>query len=179
MKARFTLRQLMLMAFLCTTTLTYAQLGKPEVENVYGGRINYISGYPYKADTSRIFISTESANSLFYADVPTPAVGPKINTTFHKLKSADATKNFGGGIRYFQVHQASGTLFFSGPDKLYKTTANASTVTDVATGPMLVPFIINNTLMYANGGQLHFGTLDASGNYTAGVGSPISMPPTM
>ena len=178
MKALIKSKWLLAIFLLCNVS-AQAQLGKPEVENVYGGRINYISGYPYKADTSRIFISTESANSLFYADVPTPAVGPKINTTFHKLKSADATKNFGGGIRYFQVHQTSGTLFFSGPDKLYKTTAIASTVTDVAIGPMLVPFITGNTLMYANGGQLHFGSLDASGNYTAGVGSPISMPPSV
>ncbi len=178
MKAHFKSKWLLASILLCSISVK-AQLGKPEVENVYGGRINYISGYPYKTDTSRIFISTESANSLFYADVPTPATGPSISTTFHKLRSADATKNFGGGIRYFQVHQSSGTLFFSGPDKLYKTTATASTVTDVATGPMLVPFITDNTLMYANGGQLHFGSLDATGNYTAGAGSPISMPPTM
>jgi len=178
MKALFTSKSRLLLLLLFVSNHLWAQLGKPEVENVYGGRINYIAGYPYKADTSRIFISTESANSLFYADVPTPATGPTITTRFHKLKSADATKNFGGGIRNFQVHQASGTLYFSGPDKLYKTTATASTVTDVAIGPMLLPFISGNILMYENGAQLHFGTLDASGNYTVSVGSPINMPPT-
>ncbi len=93
MKVHFTLRQLMLMVFLCTTTLSYAQLGKPEVENVYGGRINYITGYPYKTDTSRIIISTESANSLFYADVSTPATGASSFSAFRKVASADVTKN--------------------------------------------------------------------------------------
>lgn len=175
MKAHLTTKWLLLVMLFASNTL-WAQLGKPEVENVYGGRINYIAGYPYKADTSRIFISTESANSLFYADVPAPATGPSFSTRFHKLKSADATKNFGGGIRYFQVHQTSGVVYFSGPDKLYKTTATASSVTEVASGPMLIPFISGNTMMYANGGQLHFGSLDASGNYTAGVGSPIVLP---
>jgi hypothetical protein len=179
MKANFTTAKWLVILLLFATKFSWAQLGKPEVENVYGGRINYITGYPYKVDTTRIFISTESANSMFYADVATPAVGAASFGAFHKLKSADATKNFGGGIRYFQVHQTSGTVYFSGPDKLYKTTATATSVTDVATGNMLVPFIYGNTLMYASGGQLNFGTLDASGNFTAGVGSPISMPPTM
>lgn len=179
MKANLTSTKWLVILLLFATNFSWAQLGKPEVENVYGGRINYIAGYPYKSDTSRVIISTESANSMFYADVATPATGATSFGAFTKLKSADATKNFGSGIRYFQVHQTSGTIYFSGPDKLYKTTATASSVTDVATGNMIVPFINGNTLMYANGGQLHFGSLDASGNFTAGVGSPINMPPTM
>ncbi len=108
----------MLMVFLFTSTLGFAQLGKPEVENVYGGRINYIAGYPYKSDTSRIIISTESANSLFYADVKSPATGASSFTAFRKLASADNTKNYGAGIRYFQVHQSSGAIYFSYLDKL-------------------------------------------------------------
>ncbi len=33
--------------------------------------------------------------------------------------------------------------------------------------------------MYVDGPQLHFGTLDASGNYTASAGSPITITPSM
>ncbi len=179
MKPIFTLSKLMLMVFLCTSTLSYAQLGKPEVENVYGGRINYISGYPYKTDTSRIIISTESANSLFYADVSTPATGSSSFSAFRKLASADNTKNYGGGIRYFQVHQSSGAIYFSNINKLYKTTCTATSTTEVATGGMIVPFIYGNTMLYLDGPQLHFGTLDASGNYSASAGSPITISPSM
>jgi hypothetical protein len=163
---------------LFSANYSWAQLGKPEVENVYGGRINYISGYPYKPDSSRIIISTESANSMFYADVATPATTPTFSPTFHKLKSADATKNFGGGIRNFQVHQTSGTIYFTAQNTLYKTTATATAATSVATGGNYVSFISGNVMFYANAAQLNFGTLDASGNFTAGVGSPIAMPPT-
>ncbi len=179
MKQIFTLTRLMLMVFLFTSTLGFAQLGKPEVENVYGGRINYISGYPYKSDTSRIIISTESANSLFYADVKFPATASSSFGTFRKLSSADNTKNYGSGIRYFQVHQSSGAIYFSNINKLYKTTCTASTTTEVATGGMIVPFIKGNTLMYLDGPQMHFGTLDASGNYTASAGSPITITSSM
>ncbi len=167
------------MVFLFTSTLGFAQLGKPEVENVYGGRINYISGYPYKSDTSRIIISTESANSLFYADVKFPATASSSFGAFRKLSSADNTKNYGSGIRYFQVHQSSGAIYFSNINKLYKTTCTASSTTEVATGGMIVPFIKGNTLMYLDGPQMHFGTLDASGNYTASAGSPITITSSM
>lgn len=167
------------MVFLFTSTLGFAQLGKPEVENVYGGRINYITGYPYKSDTSRIIISTESANSLFYADVKFPATASSSFGAFRKLSSADNTKNYGGGIRYFQVHQNSGAIYFSYINKLYKTTCTATSTTEVATGGMIVPFIKGNTLMYLDGPQMHFGTLDASGNYTASAGSPITITSSM
>lgn len=178
MKAHFTIRKWLVIILLFSANYSWAQLGKPEVENVYGGRINYISGYPYKPDSSRIIISTESANSMFYADVATPATTPTFSPTFHKLKSADATKNFGGGIRNFQVHQTSGTIYFTAQNTLYKTTATATAATSVATGGNYVSFISGNVMFCANAAQLNFGTLDASGNFTAGVGSPIAMPPT-
>ena len=54
---------------LITGVNVYAQLGTPNVEEVYGGSILGITGYEINPDSVRIFISTESANSLFYADV--------------------------------------------------------------------------------------------------------------
>lgn len=179
MKVHFNTTKWLMIILLFSANYSWAQLGKPEVENVYGGRINYISGYPYKPDSSRIIISTESANSMFYADVATPATTPSFSPTFHKLRSADATKNFGGGIRNFQVHQTSGTIYFTAQNTLYKTTATAAVATSVATGGNYVSYISGNVMFYANAAQLNFGTLDASGNFTAGVGSPIAMPPTL
>lgn len=181
MKAKFLMSISTFIVLLITSTIAFAQLGKPEVENVYGGRINYITGYPYKLDTSRVIISTESANSMFYADVATPASSSASFKKFKKVPSLDDTKNFGGGIRNFHVHQTSGTIYFGHANKLYKTTVSASSVTEVTsimTG-MIAPFIKDNVLMYSTGGQIAFGTLDASGNYTASAGSPINMPPSM
>ena len=54
----------------------FAQLSAPLVESVYGGRISAITGYQVSADTSRIFVATESANSVFYADVYTVGSAP-------------------------------------------------------------------------------------------------------
>ena len=48
-----------------------AQLTAPSAESVYGGRIKAIDAIVHSGTTTRVFISTESANSIFYADVTT------------------------------------------------------------------------------------------------------------
>ncbi|MFN5706306.1 MAG: hypothetical protein ACK45U_10685, partial [bacterium] len=156
-----------------------AQLSNPRVENVYGGRINYITGYPLSSSTSRIFIATESANSIFYADVNTPATSSSSFSAFTKLASADDDNGYGSGINYLQVHETSGSIFFSVLNKFYRTTVSASTATEISNGSMHVPFVYQNTMLYSKGNQLYFGTLDASGNFTASAGSPISFTSSM
>ncbi len=156
-----------------------AQLSNPRVENVYGGRINYITGYPLSSSSSRIFIATESANSIFYADVNTPATSSSSFSAFTKLASADDDNGYGSGINYLQVHESSGSIFFSVIDKLYRTTVSASTATEISNGSMHVPFVYQNTMLYSKGNQLYFGTLDASGNFTASAGSPITFTSSM
>ncbi|GAB4418789.1 MAG: hypothetical protein OHK0039_30570 [Bacteroidia bacterium] len=42
-----------------------AQLSAPRVEAVYGGRINAIRSIARGADSSRVYITTESANTAF------------------------------------------------------------------------------------------------------------------
>lgn len=159
--------------------ISYAQLSNPQVENVYGGRINYIHGYSLNANTSRIIISTESANSMFYSDVSTPASSSASFSRFAKVPSVDDDNGYGSGINYFQVHNTSGTIYFATFDKLYKTTVTASVATEVSNGPMHVPFIFSNNMLYSKGNQLYFGTLDASGNFSNNTSSPINMPSTM
>ncbi len=154
----------------------FAQLTKPEVENVYGGRINAINGYAYKSDTTRIFIATESANSVFYADVKTPAIAAASFGTFYKVPSLDADNNFGGGIQNLQVHSSSGVIYFPLGNKIYRTTVAASTATEFINGVNVNVFIYANNLFYTNNNNFYFGTLDGSGNFTASAGSPIAFP---
>ncbi|MGB0177366.1 MAG: hypothetical protein ACPF9D_09375, partial [Owenweeksia sp.] len=44
-------------------------LTAPQAEGIYGGRLHGITGMSLNADSTRLVIATESANSLFYADV--------------------------------------------------------------------------------------------------------------
>lgn len=179
MKAYYTKFPLLLSILFFSLNSVQAQLSNPRVENVYGGRINYITGYSLNASTSRIFICTESANSIFYADVTTPASSSASFSAFNKLTSADDDNGFGSGINYLQIHGSSGSIFFSVLDKLYRTSVSASNATEISNGSMHVPFINQNNMIYSKGNQLYFGTLDASGNFTNSVGSPISFTPSM
>lgn len=179
MKAYYAKFPLLLSILFFSLNTVKAQLSNPRVENVYGGRINYINGYSLNANTSRIFISTESANSIFYADVNTPASSSTSFSAFNKLTSADDDNGFGSGINYFQIHQSSGSVFFSVLDKLYRTTVSASSATEISNGSMHVPFIHQNNMLYSKANQLYFGTLDVSGNFSASTGSPISFTTSM
>lgn len=174
MKAYHARLPLLLSVLFINIISVQAQLSNPRVENVYGGRINYINGYSLNATTSRIFISTESANSIFYSDVTIPASSASSFSAFNKLASADDDNGFGSGINYLQIHETSGSIFFAVQDKLYRTSVSASSATELSNGNMHTPFIYQNTMIYSKGNQLHFGTLDASGNYTASTGSPIT-----
>lgn len=179
MKAYLAKSSLLLSMLILLSISVIAQLSNPKVENVYGGRINYINGYSLNATTSRIFISTESANSIFYADVSTPAISTASFSAFNKLLSVDDDNGYGSGINYFQLHEASGSIYFSVLDKLYRSTVSASNATEISNGSMHVPFVYQNILIYSKGNQLYFGTLDVTGNFSNSSGSPISFTSSM
>lgn len=151
-----------------------AQLDKPKVEGVFGGRINTICGIALTPDTSRIFISTESANSIFYADVYANSATPVFGE-FKKMPGASATDNFGGMIQELSPHEASGKLFFilqdvgllsCHPDSVYADT--------VVTGNFNFVKVYDNYLFYNSGPELHFGTLNVAGLFTESSNSPIT-----
>ncbi len=56
---------------LIITISVVVQLSKPTPEAVYGGRINAITSIPLNSTQTRAFVATESANSIFYADMTT------------------------------------------------------------------------------------------------------------
>lgn len=145
---------------------SYAQLSAPNVEAVYGGRILGITGYALTADSSRIFISTESANSLFYADILTSsAIPPAI--TFNALPSVDANDDYGSGVQLIKAHSSSGYLFFAhNTEGLMKTTISATTPDAVTSGFIADMQFVGDTLIYLNANQIHALTVDGAGNTT-------------
>lgn len=176
------LKYSILFLMVCALSLSFIKfsylftLGVPTAEDVYGGRINYINGYSFHTDSTRIFVATQSANSIFYADVLSNSATPLIEK-FKVVASLDNTQNFGSGIQSIQIHELSESIYFtSSSQELYSTnisntTANSAGITGVNQA------IIEGNYIFAGGnGQIYFGTLDASNSFTVGSGSPISFP---
>lgn len=151
----------------------FAQFDTPNVEAVYGGRINAITGYARTADTTRIFVATESANSIFYADVDATASPPNFGM-FSVMPGVDAAAGYGSGIQDIAVHDSSGTLFFIHQSGLLSSHPSSSTVNVIQAGNFHSLFIHNSVLYYTNEIHMFWGTLDASGNFTEDPNSPMN-----
>ena len=92
MKNRF----LLIFSILIISALFFpinAQLGLPQVEEVYGGRITDIEVVALNPVISRIFITTESANSMFYADVDHSG-GTPVFGAFSTVADVDTNDGF-------------------------------------------------------------------------------------
>ncbi|MFA6261652.1 MAG: T9SS type A sorting domain-containing protein [Bacteroidia bacterium] len=165
---------------LLTVAAQAQQLSAPNVEAVYGGRIIAITGYDKGGDTSRIFISTESANSMFYADVvtsPSSSTGASFGA-FQVMPGLNSTAGYGGGLLSIAAHEASGYVYFNYGDKIMSSHPSSSTVNTVSSSGNHYFTIEGNTFLYfkqgGTGNTFNFGTLNSSGVYTASAGSPIS-----
>ena len=175
-KTYITLLSIAILCFAFVEYSFFSTLGVPTVEDIYGGRINAINGYSFHTDSTRIFVATQSANSVFYADVLSNSATPKIEK-FKVVPSLDNTQDFGSRIDNIQIHELSESIYFTNSsNELYSTnitnaTANNTGVTGVD------DVIVQGDYIFASGaGQIHFGTLDASNNFTAGSGMPITFP---
>ncbi|MBI9034999.1 MAG: T9SS type A sorting domain-containing protein [Bacteroidales bacterium] len=151
-----------------------AQLTVAEALGVYGGRVNAITGISIHNDSSRIFISTESANSVFWADVYSGA-SPSFGN-FTVIPGLDANAGYGSGINQIAAHEASGKLFFNymgiGINSIEPT---GSSAVNVVLGNPQTFLIHDDYLFYLEGNDFHFGTLDIAGSYTADLDSPITI----
>ncbi len=147
-------------------------LSAPVVEAVYGGRINWIDVIATGATTSRVFISTESANSMFYADV-THSGGSATFGKFQVLPDFDASHNYGSGINRFSADTGSGYVFIIANNFLYSCSTAASSTTSIA-GPGVDDVLVyNGRLLYLSGNQLHFGVIASTGVFTEDAASPV------
>jgi len=94
------IKTLLIIFFSTTIKFSFAQtINAPNVEDVWGGRINAIVGYSKTADTSGIYIATESANSIFYSSVYNPVGSGFTFRKFKVLPTANSTAGLGSGIQ--------------------------------------------------------------------------------
>ncbi|NNE70209.1 MAG: T9SS type A sorting domain-containing protein [Rhodothermales bacterium] len=158
---------LRLIALLMLTVGTaQAQLAAPDVETVWGGRVLDIDGYASGSGTTRVFVATESANTLFYADMSTGG-GSLSFGGWNVVPSVDADDDYGQEVNVIAAHPGSGYVFFSHPDHgLLKTSPSSSTPDIVDPGFASDIMVHNDTLLFVAGPQLYVGTVDASGNTT-------------
>ncbi len=169
-----TVKCLTLMVLMISCKVNYAQLSAPTVESVYGGRILDITGYPLTADSTRFFISTESANSLFYTDVYTNTTSPE-GKDWKVMPGVNANSGFGSGINRIEAHTSSGNVFFIHQFGLLTSNPSSADVDTVFSGNVSEFIIDGDNLYFLDGSNLHFGTLDASANFTEDPSSPLSV----
>lgn len=145
---------------------SFAQLSAPEVESIYGGRINCISTYAKTTDTTRIFISTESANSMFYADVYSGS-GTTTFGRFTVMPGLNASANYGSAIQKIAADSASGYVFFIHQTGLLSSHPSSSTVNTVSSGNINSLLVYRSYMFFIkNSTEFHYGTISTSGVYT-------------
>lgn len=163
-------------------------LTAPAAEGVYGGRVHAMAAYQISIDSSRVIISTESANTLFYADVKSTKVGNKnYLADLTPIGGADMDDGFGDNINKIAVHEASGYVFFIQQGNIYRVhpkSGSAQGLTLVGNASQIK--IIDNNFFAVEGGVLHFGTLNSSAVLSLNAASPIAIsssglshPPTL
>lgn len=163
-------RLLLLFSFI--TIAAQAQISAPIAEDVFGGQIGDIAVWQFDSDSVYVAITTDSPNSIFYASAARGAT--RQNLPWQALPSADVDDGFGASVTNVEGHRGSDQIYFLAQSKLYRSSLTATTAT--AVDSMVKNFtIVNDTLIMIKNGampgsndELHFGQIDASGNYTAG-----------
>lgn len=173
------MKNFIILSLLALTNFLYAQLSAPNVEDVYGGRINAITGIETSPQVTRIFIATESANSAFYMDVSSYDSVPTFST-FRVVPALSAAAGHGSGIRTIAAHSNSGYFYFAYNNQIKFTKPEITTVTDAytASGMIETILILDDYLFFTETNKLHFGLLDLSGNFTENFDSPLTFTDT-
>ena len=168
---------LSLLFTLLQSELSSQTLTAPTAEGVYGGRVHAIEAYSLNADSTRIVISTESANTLFYADVKSTDVGSKSYLAdMEAVPGADMDDGFGDNINKLAVHENSGYIFFIEGSNIYRVApTSGSAVGLTLVGNVSQIKIVGDHFFAVEGGDLHFGTLNSSGVLSLNSASPLSI----
>ena len=159
-----------------------SELSEPEAQAVYGGTIRGIDVIAAGTTESKVFITTESANSMFYADVDHSGTSPYIDV-FTVVPDLDDEGGF-GTITAFDVDEDSGWVYFVGqsgsahPMGLHRCSTDEDSLQSVQSGNVAAPTAVEGRLFFVlNQTSLYFGTVDSStGAFTAGTGAPITIP---
>lgn len=153
-----------------------AQLSAPEAEDVFGGRILDVTTIPRGSSITRVFISTESANSVFYADVNSTVAANATSSGFAVMPGLDAAAGYGSNIRLLAGHENSGKVFFATQNGIRSADIIFPTIGMVENnGPVNDLVIIGDRMYFTRGNNVHFGDLSSSGAYTEDAASPITV----
>ena len=97
----------------------------PDTAGLYGGSIIWIETLDLGDNISRVFVSTQSANSIYYADIDHTQADPFSDVIFQIVPDLDAEAGF-GVIQTFAVDDASGWLYFAWWSQDQNSTDNTS-----------------------------------------------------
>lgn len=163
----------------------YAQVDLPTSKGVYGGSVIGMESVRASAedDISRLFISTESANSVFYADVnhsATPLLG--TNFAFNVVPDLSASANL-GAPRSIAVHRDSGRVYaaIQGQGIFSAGIEEGSMMTNAPVTGVPSIMIHENYFFYTDQyvdietNYLFFGAIDADGAFTLATNAPVSI----
>lgn len=165
---------------LLSCSISYAQtLSVPDAQGVYGGSVLHMAQADDGVNFSRLYFATESANSIFYADVQHIGSRPVFDSVT-PLPSADWDNGYGSNVNQVQAYSTTGQVFFLSMGNIYSadpTSSSASLVMSMAKN-----FLIEGNVLIAvlNGAQptsndsLVFGSLDLMGNFTASGGFDLT-----
>lgn len=145
------------------------------VENVYGGRINAITSSTIigSPDSANVFITTESANTAFYAKANGITTGTVNISKFTKMPALTASAGVGGGVQ--KIASYSSYMYYLNGNMVNKVAFNNSAITTVKTfgfiDTSLTDFTIKDNRMWyffkvfsSNQDRLAYSDLDANGN---------------
>lgn len=168
MKKRLLLIFLLVQQIVFTQTIT-------TVENVYGGRINAItaSAIVGSPDSANIFITTESANTAFYAKANGITTGSVNLSSFTKVPSLTATAGVGSGVQ--KIASYGSYMYYLNGNIVNKVAFNSTTITAVKIfgfiDTSLTDFTIKGNRMWyffkvfsSNQDRFAYSDLDANGN---------------
>ena len=153
------------------------------VEGVFGGRINAIvggkTGTTLLSDTFRVFVATESANSIFYTYGHFPTIGTSSIDSFIALPSANASVGLGSAISKMAFHKSSQTLYFIANGNIYATSVAAANATKLTSTNNYIDIIIEGNDLYAltlNGSDntVYYSTINSLGVLTAVSNTTVS-----
>lgn len=138
-----------------TVIVSKAQLSPPKTEGLFGGSILDITGYAKSSDTTVIFVSTESPNSVFKSKIKTTPLG-LLADSFEVLPSLSASKGFGSNLNSLAYDAINKYLFFGHQSGLYYTTEIATIPVKIDNFSTQTVFIKDSVLLYFQNNLLNY-----------------------
>lgn len=151
------------------------KLGAPKAEGIYGGTIWHIDGFATSQDSSRVVITTKSANSAFYMDYSN-GQSPSFSD-WKPIPALSEKAGYGKELKYFQIHQESKRVLFLHEDRLKSAGfSNANDVRDIDTTTCLSFHLFDSKVIIVNRSGIYHGELDKVGNFTASTSGSLALP---